>query len=99
MKRFAIGSAEVGGPRLLVIAGPCVVESAELCLKVAAHLKSACATRHLPFVFKASYRKANRSSGRSFSGIPPGRHQILEMIMKSLRGTFFKAGMRYGCVP
>ena len=35
MKRFAIGAAEVGGPRLLVIAGPCVVESADLCLKVA----------------------------------------------------------------
>ena len=70
MNRFAIGAAEVGGPRLAVIAGPCVVESAELCLKVAAHLKSVCAARDLPFVFKASYRKANRSSGRSFAGLP-----------------------------
>jgi 2-dehydro-3-deoxyphosphooctonate aldolase (KDO 8-P synthase) len=70
MKRFAIGPAEVGGPRLLVIAGPCVVESAELCLKVGAHLKAACSARDLPFVFKASYRKANRSSGRSFAGLP-----------------------------
>jgi len=70
MMRFAIGTAEAGGPRLLVIAGPCVVESAELCLKVAAHLKAACAARDLPFVFKASYRKANRSSGRSFAGLP-----------------------------
>jgi len=70
MNRFAIGAAEVGGPRLLIIAGPCVVESAELCLKVASHLKAACAARDLPFVFKASYRKANRSSARSFAGLP-----------------------------
>jgi 2-dehydro-3-deoxyphosphooctonate aldolase (KDO 8-P synthase) len=70
MRRFAIGAAEVGGPRLLVIAGPCVVESPDLCLKVAAHLKAACAARDLPFVFKTSYRKANRSSGRSFAGLP-----------------------------
>ena len=71
MKRFAIGAAEAGGPRLLIIAGPCVVESADLCLKVADHLRRACAARDLPFVFKASYRKANRSSVRSFEGPPP----------------------------
>ena len=69
MKRFAIGDAEAGGPRLLVIAGPCVVESAEMCLEVAAHLKAACAARGVPYVFKASYRKANRSSARSFEGL------------------------------
>ena len=71
MRRFAIGAAEAGSPRLLVIAGPCVVESAELCLRVADHLRRACAARGLPFVFKASYRKANRSSVRSFEGLPP----------------------------
>jgi 2-dehydro-3-deoxyphosphooctonate aldolase (KDO 8-P synthase) len=70
MKRFAIGEAEVGGPALLVLAGPCVVESAELCLSVAIRLKAACAARGMPFVFKASYRKANRSSGQSFTGLP-----------------------------
>jgi 2-dehydro-3-deoxyphosphooctonate aldolase (KDO 8-P synthase) len=70
MKRFAIGSAEAGGPKLLVIAGPCVVEGADLCLAVAAHLKDACAARGVPYVFKASYRKANRSSARSFEGLP-----------------------------
>lgn len=69
MKRFAIGSAEAGGPKLLVIAGPCVVESAEMCLEVAAHMKAACASRGIPYVFKASYRKANRSSARSFEGL------------------------------
>jgi 2-dehydro-3-deoxyphosphooctonate aldolase (KDO 8-P synthase) len=70
VKAFDIGSVRVGGPRLLVVAGPCVIESAELCLTVAAKLKALTAERGLPFVFKASYRKANRSSGRSFAGLP-----------------------------
>lgn len=69
MKTFAIGGAQVGGPALLVIAGPCVVESAELCLEVATRMKSWCAARSLPYVFKASYRKANRSSVRSKEGM------------------------------
>ena len=69
MKRFAIGQADVSPDRLLVIAGPCVVESVEQCLTVAAHLKRACDARGFAYVFKASYRKANRSSGRSFAGL------------------------------
>src|SRR5206468_4143545 len=70
MKHFAIGStAEAGGARLLIIAGPCVVESADMCLEVAEHMKGACEARGLPYVFKASYRKANRSSARSFEGL------------------------------
>jgi 2-dehydro-3-deoxyphosphooctonate aldolase (KDO 8-P synthase) len=67
---FRIGDATAGGPALLVVAGPCVVESAELCLTVASRLRELTAARGLPFVFKASYRKANRSSGVSFSGLP-----------------------------
>ncbi len=70
MRQFPIGSAIAGGERLLVLSGPCVVESEALCLEVAAKLKALCAERGLPFVFKASYRKANRSSGRSFAGLP-----------------------------
>jgi 2-dehydro-3-deoxyphosphooctonate aldolase (KDO 8-P synthase) len=70
MKHFAIGNtAEAGGARLLVIAGPCVVESADMCLEVAEHMREACAARGLPYVFKASYRKANRSSAHSFEGL------------------------------
>ncbi len=85
MKRFTIGAAEVGGPRLLIIAGPCVVENPDLCLKVAAHLKAACAARDLPFVFKASYRKANRSSARSFAGLPPDQAlSALERVRREL---------------
>jgi len=71
MNRFTIGSAEAGGGRLLVIAGPCVIEDEAMTLQVARHLQSACAARGLPFVFKASYRKANRSSAGSFEGISP----------------------------
>jgi 2-dehydro-3-deoxyphosphooctonate aldolase (KDO 8-P synthase) len=70
MRRFPVGPAEAGGPRLLVVAGPCVVENADTCLRVAAHLQAACAARGLPYVFKASYAKANRSSARSFAGLP-----------------------------
>ena len=69
MHRFRVGNAEVGGSKLLITAGPCVVESAEMCLQIAAHVQKLCAARDLPFVFKASYRKANRSSGKSFSGL------------------------------
>jgi len=83
MKRFAIGSAEAGGPRLLIVAGPCVVESVEQCLEVAARLKAACARRRLPYVLKASYRKANRSSGRSFAG--PPLDQALEALARVRR--------------
>jgi 2-dehydro-3-deoxyphosphooctonate aldolase (KDO 8-P synthase) len=70
MRTFRIGDAEIGGPRLFVIAGPCVVESAAMCVDVAKHLARACAARGIPYVFKASYRKANRSSGASFTGPP-----------------------------
>ena len=70
MNRFAIGNAEAGGDALLIVAGPCVIESAELCLRVAERMQELCAARRLPFVFKASFRKANRSSGRSFTGLP-----------------------------
>jgi len=83
MNRFAIGPAEAGDLRLLVVAGPCVVESADLCLRVAAHMKSACAERGLPYVFKASYAKANRSSGRSFAGLP--REEALAILARVRR--------------
>src|SRR5690349_18055479 len=72
-QRFSIGAAEAGGERLLVIAGPCVIEERDMTLRIAETLAKACAARALPFVFKASYRKANRSSGRSFAGLPLDR--------------------------
>jgi len=85
MKTFTLGTAQVGGPGLLIVAGPCVVESADLCLKVAAHLKAACAARGLPYVFKASYTKANRSSARSFTGLPTAEAlEILDRVRREI---------------
>lgn len=54
---------------LFIVAGPCVVESEALLHTVATPLSEICSRLELPFVFKASYRKANRSSVRSFTGI------------------------------
>jgi 2-dehydro-3-deoxyphosphooctonate aldolase (KDO 8-P synthase) len=53
---------------LFVIAGPCVIESAEVCLKVGRHVKSMCDRLGIGYVFKASFDKANRSSNSSFRG-------------------------------
>jgi 2-dehydro-3-deoxyphosphooctonate aldolase (KDO 8-P synthase) len=53
----------------LLIAGPCVVESEEVVFETAEHLNKLSEKYQLPFVFKSSYRKANRSRGDSFSGI------------------------------
>jgi len=54
---------------LLVVAGPCVVESPQLCLDVASRMKAICASLGLPYVFKASFDKANRTSLASFRGV------------------------------
>jgi 2-dehydro-3-deoxyphosphooctonate aldolase (KDO 8-P synthase) len=54
---------------LFVIAGPCVVESEEMTLRIASELRAICAGLGLPLIFKASYDKANRSSGDSFRGL------------------------------
>ncbi len=62
------GMAMIGPGPLGVIAGPCVVESEALVLSVAERLVELCAARGLPFVFKSSYKKANRSSKHSFTG-------------------------------
>jgi 2-dehydro-3-deoxyphosphooctonate aldolase (KDO 8-P synthase) len=61
---------EVGLHRpLFLIAGPCVVESEQLQIDVAGKLKEICARLKIPFVFKSSYDKANRSSSQSFRGL------------------------------
>jgi 2-dehydro-3-deoxyphosphooctonate aldolase (KDO 8-P synthase) len=54
---------------LFLIAGPCVIESAELALEVAAEMKGITAELGIPYIFKASYDKANRSSENSFRGL------------------------------
>jgi len=54
---------------MFLIAGPCVIESQQLALDVAGRLKEMTSQLGMPFVFKSSYDKANRSSGRSFRGL------------------------------
>ena len=65
---------------LFLIAGPCVVESEQLQMDVAGQLKETCAALGVPFIFKSSYDKANRSSGESFRG--PGMERGLEILAK-----------------
>lgn len=59
----------LGGARPLIIAGPCVIESAELCLRTAAALCAVCARLDLPYVFKSSFDKANRTALGSFRSL------------------------------
>lgn len=63
---------------LFLIAGPCVVESRQLAMDTAGELKSICASLGIPFIFKSSYDKANRSSIKSFRGL--GMDKGLEIL-------------------
>jgi 2-dehydro-3-deoxyphosphooctonate aldolase (KDO 8-P synthase) len=63
---------------LFVMAGPCVIESAEMCLQIASHMKAVCDRLGLVCVFKASFDKANRSSNASFRG--PGMAEGLKIL-------------------
>lgn len=77
--------AKPGAESLFIIAGPCVIESAEQCLAIAAHVKSVCKKLGFTYVFKASFDKANRSSNSSFRG--PGLTDglvVLERIKREL---------------
>ena len=73
------------GEKLTVIAGPCVAESKDICLEIAAHMQKLCAEIGFNYIFKASFDKANRSSGESFRG--PGMQEglkILQMVKEKL---------------
>src|SRR5436190_8885744 len=70
---------------LTIIAGPCVIESAEICLRVGAHVKKICEKLGFQYIFKASFDKANRSAGESFRG--PGTDagmEVLERVKREL---------------
>jgi 2-dehydro-3-deoxyphosphooctonate aldolase (KDO 8-P synthase) len=74
-----VAGFDVGLDRpLFLIAGPCVVESRQLQMDVAGELKTICADLGIPFVFKSSYDKANRSSHASFRG--PGMEEGLRIL-------------------
>src|SRR5579872_5096291 len=81
-----LAGQEIGiGRPLFLIAGPCVIESAELTQQVAGRLKEITGRLGVPFVFKASFDKANRSSRKSFRGL--GMEQGLK-ILEGVRRTF-----------
>ncbi len=78
-KTVKVGGITLGaGKGLALIAGPCVIESREGCLAIAERLARLARSQKIPFVFKASYDKANRSSVRSFRG--PGIDRGLEIL-------------------
>ncbi|HEY6105424.1 MAG TPA: 3-deoxy-8-phosphooctulonate synthase [Anaeromyxobacteraceae bacterium] len=86
MIRAVIGGHEVGDGRpLLLIAGPCVIESEAQALSHARKVKTLAAKHGLPVVFKASFDKANRSSGASFRG--PGLEAGLRVFEAVKRAT------------
>ncbi len=63
-----------------LIAGPCIVENEELVMEVAEKVSSICTKMGIPYIFKASYRKANRTSATSFTGI--GDETAMQLIKK-----------------
>ncbi len=75
-----IGPWQVGGDHapLTLMAGPCVAESRDLCLQVASTLQSLCDRLGIPYIFKASFDKANRTSIRSYRG--PGLDEGLAIL-------------------
>jgi 2-dehydro-3-deoxyphosphooctonate aldolase (KDO 8-P synthase) len=75
----AVGNVQCGpGQPLLWIAGPCVIESHDLTLQIAETLRATADRLGVPLVFKASFDKANRTSGKSFRG--PGLHAGLRIL-------------------
>jgi len=84
VKEVRIGPVTIGGQRpMVLIAGPCVIESEEGCLEVAARLKELTGSLGIPLIFKSSYDKANRSSLRSYRG--PGLRRGLEVLERIKR--------------
>src|SRR3954466_5516527 len=77
---FQIGDIHVGSGDLFLIAGPCVIESEEHAIRMAEIIKGVARSLNFPFIFKASYDKANRTSVRSFRG--PGLKEGLRVLRK-----------------
>ncbi len=63
-----LGQVSIGDGSLTLIAGPCSIESEDLCLSVAEHLSAICTELGMPYIFKSSFDKANRTSASSFRG-------------------------------
>ncbi len=80
IRKIKLRNFEIGGDKLTILAGPCVIESYEVLEQIADGLKKITQTLDINFVFKSSFDKANRSSINSFRG--PGIDKGLEMLAK-----------------
>lgn len=78
MNSFKVGNIEIGNGNLFLMAGPCVLEGYERSLKIGKRTKEICENLNLPYIFKASFDKANRSSIKSFRG--PGLDEGLKIL-------------------
>jgi 2-dehydro-3-deoxyphosphooctonate aldolase (KDO 8-P synthase) len=77
---FKVGDVEIGGAKLFLIAGPCVIESEDHALKMAEAVREIARNLNIHCIFKASYDKANRTSLKSFRG--PGLEEGLRILKK-----------------
>lgn len=77
---FQVGDIHIGSGDLFLIAGPCVIESEQHAIRMAEIIKGVARSLNFPFIFKASYDKANRTSIRSFRG--PGLKEGLRILKK-----------------
>src|SRR6202021_2321094 len=77
---FQVGDIHIGSGDLFLIAGPCVIESEEHAIRMAEIIKGVTKALGFPFIFKASYDKANRTSIRSFRG--PGLKEGLRILKR-----------------
>jgi 2-dehydro-3-deoxyphosphooctonate aldolase (KDO 8-P synthase) len=73
-----VGRIRIGGPDLVLIAGPCVVEDAASTMNIALRLTEICGRTGIPLIFKASFDKANRTSSGSYRG--PGLEEGLDIL-------------------
>jgi 2-dehydro-3-deoxyphosphooctonate aldolase (KDO 8-P synthase) len=77
---FSVQNVTIGGPELFLIAGPCVIESEEHALFMATSIAAICRELGVPYIFKASYDKANRTSITSYRG--PGIREGLRILAR-----------------
>src|SRR5438128_6401352 len=75
---FQVGDIHIGSGDLFLIAGPCVIEGEEHAIRMAEIIKGVTRSLNFPFIFKASYDKANRTSIRSYRG--PGLTEGLRIL-------------------
>jgi 2-dehydro-3-deoxyphosphooctonate aldolase (KDO 8-P synthase) len=83
-KVISIGAIHIGGGHpLVLIAGPCVVENREMILQTAKVIRTIAERNQIPFIFKSSYKKANRTSGETFTSI--GDEKALQILAEAKR--------------